>query len=325
MRIRLVSACLLFASIGTAVVPDAKNIEKLSADCSKKGDPKTCGKLHDAIGKLTDQALLTKIAVEARDPVARRTAIAKIDDQTVLASIARSEREVEARKEAIEKLSDRGVYAAVLETETDPAIRALMAARLNAVVVAGNPVPGMEPLLAPNVLDSDSAWEAHLKLGWKVFRDYREWYETKLSSDQRWYWEASNAPKELSIASHGDDRLAPERGPFAVVAIEYMPKEYSLTTDRPSILIGDHFDPARLDNRSGPGRLDPWPVGRLKCCTGMAYTLTDDHRGVIMFYTKNAVASALWFVSGRDIGKEKFTLFLMKYKPIRFTIKASER
>jgi hypothetical protein len=123
MRTLLVATCLSLACLATVSAQDAKNIEKLSADCSKKGDTKTCDKLYAAVRRVTDRALLAKIAVESTDPVARRTAVVMIEDQAVLASIARNERDAEVRKTAIERLSDQAVLTKIAHDDADVTAR----------------------------------------------------------------------------------------------------------------------------------------------------------------------------------------------------------
>ena len=66
-----VSCALLFTNI--LVAADAGDIERLAGKCSN-GDQKACKNLKAAVGELTDQALLAKIAVEDRAMLVRQAA-----------------------------------------------------------------------------------------------------------------------------------------------------------------------------------------------------------------------------------------------------------
>ena len=77
-RNALVSAAcaVLFSNIPVAAT--AQDIGKLLGDCAN-GDQKACDTLRSSIGTLTNQALLAKIAVEAKDWDVRTKAIAAMD------------------------------------------------------------------------------------------------------------------------------------------------------------------------------------------------------------------------------------------------------
>jgi hypothetical protein len=321
MRTAMIALLVCAASLAAVSAQDARSIDKLAAKCAKSRNAKDCDKLYGAIRGLTDESLLATLAVESKDPVARKTAIGEMTNLAALVTIIGNERDVDVRRAAIERLPDPAAYARAMEQEQDSTTRAMMAARLKTVTAAGVPVPGLEPLVAPEVLDPASAWEAHLTVGWKVFADAREWYDTTLSQQTLWFWDASGAPKALSVTGHGGPIPAPEKGPFAVVAIEYMARARTSIAALPSLLVGDHFDPAKLDYTAGPGYIDPRPVGRVKwSADDTAYALTNGGRDAVIFYTRNAMSRALWFVPAEDIKKQKFSVFLSQYKPVRFSI-----
>jgi len=132
MRTLLAATCLFLACPATVPAQDAKNIERLSADCSRKGDTKTCDKLYAAVRGVADRGLLAKIAVESTDPVVRRTAAGLIEDQSVLALIARNERDANVRKTAIERLSDQSALAEIAHEDADVTVRRTAVGKLTA-------------------------------------------------------------------------------------------------------------------------------------------------------------------------------------------------
>ena len=86
-RIALVSTlCVLFFTKMLAA-STFEAINQLSEKCAL-GDKKACERLMKGIEKLTDQALLAKIAAEDEYPVARKVAAGKLTDQAALARIA---------------------------------------------------------------------------------------------------------------------------------------------------------------------------------------------------------------------------------------------
>ncbi len=117
-RNALVSAfgVLLFTNI--LVAANAEDIEKLSSGCSN-GDHKACEELRDAIGGLTDQALLAKIAIENKNLSIRWAAVKKLTDQELLAKIAIEDKESIIRKAAVEQLSDQTLLAKIAFEDWD--------------------------------------------------------------------------------------------------------------------------------------------------------------------------------------------------------------
>ena len=48
------------------------------------------------------------------------------------------------------------------------------------------PLGGMEPRLSASVVDPVPASEAHLRIGWAVFKHAVEWYRTKVAENKDW-------------------------------------------------------------------------------------------------------------------------------------------
>ena len=122
-RNALVSVCcaLLFTNI--LVAANAKDIEGLIGKCAN-GDEKACRKLETVVRKLTDQALLAKIAVESRDADVRRAAVRKLTDQALLAKIAVEDTDhPDVRITAIEKLTDHALLAKIAIKDEDSSVR----------------------------------------------------------------------------------------------------------------------------------------------------------------------------------------------------------
>ena len=200
--------------------------------------------------------------------------------------------------------------------------------------VAGETVEGMEPLLPASIVDSETATEAHLKIGWKVFGNYNEWYDTKLSKDEVWFWETKGAPDALALYSHDGSRPVPKEGAFAVIIIEFMAKqgtpilEYSAAKGelvfQPSLLIGAHFDPSKHDPKTPlPGLIDNSPVGRDRRSTigkNIGQVSLEGGKGVRVVYSKDTLIRNLWFLAKEHCDKKDFTVLLGGYKPIRFTV-----
>ncbi|MGO9093761.1 MAG: hypothetical protein ACLQGV_00920 [Bryobacteraceae bacterium] len=106
----LVSAfcALLFASL--LVAADPNDVNRFAGDCAA-GDQKACGKLKAAIRKLTDQALLAKIALESQYASARQAAVLKLTDQSLLVKIALQDQQANVRQAAVDSLNDQALLA----------------------------------------------------------------------------------------------------------------------------------------------------------------------------------------------------------------------
>ena len=113
-----VFCALLFAS----TLANAKDIEGLIDKCAR-GDRKACEKLKAAVEKLTDQALLAKIAVEDTNADVRYLAVKKLTDQAVLAKIAVKDREPYVRRAAVQNLTDQAALAKVAVEDKEWRIR----------------------------------------------------------------------------------------------------------------------------------------------------------------------------------------------------------
>jgi hypothetical protein len=112
-----VLCALLFANM--LVVATAEEIEKLSIKCAH-GDHKACEKLRIAVGELTDQALLAKIALEETDANIRKTAVLKLTDQGLLWKITVRDNDESVRLAAVGKLTDQAQLALTATMNMNP-------------------------------------------------------------------------------------------------------------------------------------------------------------------------------------------------------------
>jgi hypothetical protein len=110
------------ALLFTNILANAKDIEGLIDNCSN-GNRKACRDLEAAVRKLTDQALLAKVAVEATDADARAVAVGELTDQAVLAKIAVEDKDWYVRKVAVGKLTDKAVLAKIAVEDLNSDIR----------------------------------------------------------------------------------------------------------------------------------------------------------------------------------------------------------
>ncbi len=116
----LVLYALLFTNL--MVAANTQDIEKLSDKCAHF-DQKACEKLKVAIGKMTDQALLTKMAVDDRDPYVRTAAVGRLTDQMLLAKIAIEDKNRDVRMAAVGKLTDQALLAKIAVEDKNIRIR----------------------------------------------------------------------------------------------------------------------------------------------------------------------------------------------------------
>jgi hypothetical protein len=138
----------------TLIAAESKDIEGLIDKCAQ-GDWDACRKLDAAVGKLTDQAVLAKIAVQDKVRDVRLAAVKKLTDQAVLAKFALEELDIgraavgkltdqallakiavegkydEAREAAVEKLTDQALLAKIAEQEESRFIRAKAVAAMD--------------------------------------------------------------------------------------------------------------------------------------------------------------------------------------------------
>ena len=90
---RIALTCLLIASL---------------AGCGPRLDSKDPKVRLAAVEKLTDEAMLAKVALEDESWDVRRTSIEKLTDQALLAKVAVEATDWTVRKIAITKLTDQG-------------------------------------------------------------------------------------------------------------------------------------------------------------------------------------------------------------------------
>ncbi len=76
-----------------------------------------------AVEKLTDQALLSKVALDAQDLYIRKAAAEKLTEETVLIKVAMEDTNSYVRIVAVEKLTDQSILAKVAMTDEDVYVR----------------------------------------------------------------------------------------------------------------------------------------------------------------------------------------------------------
>jgi hypothetical protein len=175
-----VSCALLFTNI--LVAADAGDIERLAGKCSN-GDQKACKNLKAAVGELTDQALLAKIAVESKYMNVRWVAVEKLNDPALLARIAVGDKDWSVRESAIHKLTDAigkltdqavlakfaveggdaAVRGAAVEKLTDQAALAKVAVESQDAAVRSAAVEKLnDPALLARIAVGDKDWHVRL-------------------------------------------------------------------------------------------------------------------------------------------------------------------
>jgi hypothetical protein len=103
----LVSVLCVLLSTNILGAADAGNVERLLGGCAGQKE----SKLAAAVGKLTDQVSLAKVAVDARCWWARVAAVGKLTDQALLAKLAIQDDARDVRLAAVEKLTDQAALA----------------------------------------------------------------------------------------------------------------------------------------------------------------------------------------------------------------------
>jgi hypothetical protein len=121
-KIALVSAFCALLFTRPLAAADANDVPKLAGLCAA-GNQKSCEKLQAAIRKLTDQALLAKIALESQYGNARQAAVLKLTDQTLLAKIALGDKETKVRQAAVSKLTDQALLVRIAIEPGDIGLR----------------------------------------------------------------------------------------------------------------------------------------------------------------------------------------------------------
>ena len=92
---------------------------------AKKG-----GVRRAAVEKLTDQDVLAKIAIEEKNDDVRRAAGRQVTDQALLARIAVEAKDVDIRRAAVEKLTGQEVLAKIAIKDEDRDVRRAAAGKL---------------------------------------------------------------------------------------------------------------------------------------------------------------------------------------------------
>lgn len=112
LRYALVSAFFVLFFTNALHATTADEIGSLSGKCAN-GDKQACEELQAAVEKLTDQALLAKIAVKEENPDVRQAAVYKLTDQSLLAKIAVQDNNQYVRSAAVINLTDQNVLAKI--------------------------------------------------------------------------------------------------------------------------------------------------------------------------------------------------------------------
>jgi hypothetical protein len=86
----------------------------LITGCGPKLDSKDWAERRSAVLRITDKAVLAKVAIEDAWPAVRKAAILKLDDQALLAQIAMNENNPEVAQAAVERLTDQSLLAKVV-------------------------------------------------------------------------------------------------------------------------------------------------------------------------------------------------------------------
>jgi len=139
----LFCAYLLFA--GMLMGEDISTVEKLAAECAA-GNHEACKTLADiaknrkllldvrkaAIERLTDQSVLTDIAIAENDKfsLVREFAVEKLQDQTVLIDIAKNDESSWIRETAVGMLQDQAVLTGIAKDDKDIVVRMTAVGRL---------------------------------------------------------------------------------------------------------------------------------------------------------------------------------------------------
>jgi hypothetical protein len=118
LRYALVSAFFVLFFTNTLHATTADEIGALSGKCAN-GDKQACEELRAAVEKLTDQALLAKIAVKEENPDVRQAAVYKLTDQALLAKIAVEDNNQYVRSAAVINLTDQNVLAKIVIEAVD--------------------------------------------------------------------------------------------------------------------------------------------------------------------------------------------------------------
>lgn len=119
---------MLFTNILVAANPI--EIEGLIGKC-KSLDLKACDKLYAAVRKLTDQALLAKVAVGDENGGVGQAAVGRLTGQAALAKVAFEGKASSVRIAAIGKLTDQTALAKVAENGGDRSVSAAAIAAMD--------------------------------------------------------------------------------------------------------------------------------------------------------------------------------------------------
>ena len=111
-RYALVSALCILLFTNPLLAATADELAVLSGKCAN-GDESACKELQAAVEKLTDQALLAKIAVNEENSLVRMAAVYKLTDQALLAKIAVGDNDQYVRSAAVEHLTDQTVLVKI--------------------------------------------------------------------------------------------------------------------------------------------------------------------------------------------------------------------
>jgi hypothetical protein len=106
-----------------------------------------------AVKRLTGQAALAQIAVSSKFPAVCDAAIRRVTDQTLLANIAAGD-ESYVRSSAIQNLTDQAQLAKVAQTGVDPHVRWMAVARLRDRTLLAEVATGRDPLVRARAISA---------------------------------------------------------------------------------------------------------------------------------------------------------------------------
>ena len=115
----LVSACLVLA-VGGMVAGCSRPSESKAS--TRGPHPRDLAKRVAAVGKLTDQVVLARIAKGSEDRKVRLAAVKRLTSPTALADVARNADAPIVRRDAVKKLTDPDVLTNLANNENDPGV-----------------------------------------------------------------------------------------------------------------------------------------------------------------------------------------------------------
>jgi hypothetical protein len=136
----VLTVALLIGSVGCKSGLESEDISVRTAAVERLTDQAVLAKVaigdkdeyvrRAAVERLTDQAVLAKVAIEDKDENVRETAVRKITDQALLTRVAIGDKDEYVRRAAVERLTDQAVLAKVAIGDKDGNVRWVAVERL---------------------------------------------------------------------------------------------------------------------------------------------------------------------------------------------------